>query len=265
MEHELRQRPGVGLEPGVAHPRVEFGADVGRAPERRNTEVKRASSAASAGCWAAEAAVTEAACSQNAMIPPGRTRSANEHSAWVGSCMNIKTNRPTAASNSRPGSRCRASAWRNETLAIACAARRCSATTMASSSTSTPVTEPSGPTRALTRKLTSPTRCQERACPRRSQRGAASARSAARRSQPARSAAHIRHGRGQRHSRRLPRSLVPLRVSRDRRITGLRGYVPLQGLAGDRDAELQHKPDPAGVGEQLWFPQRVPVGDQQVG
>src|SRR6266851_3107489 len=49
----------------------------------------------------------------------------HERSAWVGSCMNIKTNRPTAASNSRPGSRCRASAWRNETLAVACAARRC--------------------------------------------------------------------------------------------------------------------------------------------
>src|SRR6266851_555063 len=38
------------------------------------------------------------------MIPPGRTRSANRRSASVGSFMNIRTSRPTAASNSCPES-----------------------------------------------------------------------------------------------------------------------------------------------------------------
>jgi hypothetical protein len=40
---------------------------------------------------------------------------------------------------------------------------------------------------------------------------------------------------------------------------------PLQGLAGDCHAELQDKPDPAGVVKQLRFRQRVSISDQQVG
>ena len=37
------------------------------------------------------------------------------------------------------------------------------------------------------------------------------------------------------------------------------------GLVGDCRAELQYEPDPAGLGEQLRFLQRVSVSDQQVG
>ena len=47
---------------------------------------------------------------------------------------------------------------------------------------------------------------------------------------------------------------------------GLAGLcLPGEGLAGDRDAELQDEPDAAGVGEQARFGQRVSVDHDQVG
>src|SRR5215470_13155977 len=238
----------------------------GQAPDRWNVEVNRDSSAASTGCCPAEVAVTEATCSQNARIPPRRTRSANKRSASVGSCMNIKTNRPTAASNSRPESRDRASAWRNETLVICCAARRCSATPMASPLRSTPVTEPSGPTRALARKLTSP-------APQPMSRTCMPARIPARRSIRSVSGLNISACSISRSYSARPRpkaysassmSSATSRVSLDHRLVRGPADVPFQGLAGDRNAKPQDQPDARGVGQQFRLRHRVAVDDQQV-